>query len=132
MADYFSHWLSIGATEGAKLPRIFMVNWFRKGQDGKFLWPGFGENSRVLAYVLGRLNGEGEVTDTPIGLVPKPGALDLEGLDISAETLEELLAVDVEQLRAQLPQIEEHLDRFGERLPAEVRSQFESLKARLG
>ena len=132
MADYFGHWLKIGRTEGAKLPRIFMVNWFRKSDEGKFLWPGFGENSRVLAYILGRLNGEGEVRETPIGLVPTPEALPLEGLDIDAGTLEELLTVDPEQLRAQLPQIEEHLDRFGDRLPAEVRSQLESLKARLG
>jgi len=132
MADYFAHWLKIGRIEGARLPRIFMVNWFRKSDEGKFLWPGFGENSRVLAYVLGRLEGKGEVRDTPIGLVPTPGALPLEGLDIPADTLEELLTVDPEQLRAQLDQVEEHLDRFGDRLPAEVRSQFESLKARLG
>jgi phosphoenolpyruvate carboxykinase (GTP) len=132
MADYFAHWLRIGKTSGAKLPRIFMVNWFRKGQDGKFLWPGFGDNSRVLAYVLGRLDGEGEVVETPVGLVPTPEALPLEGLDISGDTLEELLSVDAEQVRSQLPQIEEHLDRFGDSLPGEVRAQFESLKARLG
>jgi phosphoenolpyruvate carboxykinase (GTP) len=132
MADYFGHWLEIGRTKGAKLPKIFMVNWFRKSDEGKFLWPGFGENSRVLAYVLGRLDGEGDVKETPIGLVPTADSLPLEGLEIPAETLEELLTVDPEQLRAQLGQIEEHLDRFGDRLPAEVRSQFESLKARLG
>jgi phosphoenolpyruvate carboxykinase (GTP) len=132
MADYFAHWLRIGRTEGAKLPRIFMVNWFRKSAEGKFLWPGFGENSRVLAYILSRLEGKGETVETPVGLVPTPDALPLEGLDIAAETLEELLGVDPDQLRAQLPQIEEHLDRFGDRLPAEVRSQLESLKDRLG
>jgi phosphoenolpyruvate carboxykinase (GTP) len=132
MADYFAHWLKIGKVQGAKLPRIFMVNWFRKGTDGSFLWPGFGDNSRVLAYVLGRLNGEGEVTETPVGLVPTPGALPLEGLDLSEDTLRELLSVDAEQVRAQLPQIEEHLDRFGDRLPTEVRSQLQRLKARLG
>jgi phosphoenolpyruvate carboxykinase (GTP) len=131
MADYFAHWLKIGKTDGAKLPRIFMVNWFRKSEEGKFLWPGFGENSRVLAYVLGRLEGEGEVHETPIGLVPAVDSLPLEGLDIDRDTLEELLTVDAEQLRLQLPQVEEHLDRFGDRLPAEVRSQLESLKARL-
>jgi phosphoenolpyruvate carboxykinase (GTP) len=131
MADYFAHWLKIGKTDGANLPRIFMVNWFRKSDEGKFLWPGFGENSRVLAYVLGRLEGKGEVRETPIGLVPAPESLPLEGLDIDAATLEELLTVDPELLRSQLPQVEEHLDRFGDRLPAEVRSQFESLKARL-
>ena len=108
-----------------------MVNWFRKSDEGKFLWPGFGENSRVLAYVLGRLEGEGDVKETPIGLVPTADSLPLEGLEIPADTLDELLTVDPEQLRAQLGQIEEHLDRFGDRLPAEVRSQFESLKARL-
>ena len=91
MADYFGHWLEIGRTKGAKLPRIFMVNWFRKSDDGKFLWPGFGENSRVLAYVLGRLDGEGDVKETPIGLVPTADALPLDGLDIPADTLEELL-----------------------------------------
>ena len=132
MADYFGHWLEIGRTKGAKLPKIFMVNWFRKSDDGKFLWPGFGDNGRVLAYILGRLNGEGETAETPVGLVPTPEALPLEGLDIDRGTLEELLRVDPEQLKAQLPQVEEHLDRFGDRLPAEVRSQFESLKARLG
>jgi phosphoenolpyruvate carboxykinase (GTP) len=131
MADYFGHWLKIGRTEGAKLPRIFMVNWFRKSDEGRFLWPGFGENSRVLAYILGRLEGEGEVRETPFGLVPTPEALPLEGLDIDRGTLDELLTVDPEQLKAQLPQIEEHLDRFGDRLPAEVRSQLEALKARL-
>ena len=109
-----------------------MVNWFRKSDEGKFLWPGFGENSRVLAYVLGRLEGEGEVQETPIGLVPTPERASARGTrHRRPSTLEELLTVDPEQLRAQLPQIEEHLDRFGDRLPAEVRSQFESLKARL-
>jgi phosphoenolpyruvate carboxykinase (GTP) len=132
MADYFGHWLRTGRVQGAKLPRIFMVNWFRKGSDGSFLWPGFGDNSRVLAYVLGRLNGEGDVVETPVGLVPTPEALPLEGLDIARDTLEELLSVDPELVRAQLPQIEEHLDRFGDRLPNEVRSQLERLKARLG
>src|SRR5215207_9759293 len=120
MADYFRHWLEIGRTNGAKLPRIFMVNWFRKSDEGKFLWPGFGENSRVLAYVLGRLDDEGDVKETPIGLVPTADALPREGLDLSEETLDELLMVDPDQLRAQLGQIEEHLDRFGDRLPAEV------------
>src|SRR5215213_10133662 len=128
MADYFGHWLEIGRTKGANLPKIFMVNWFRKSDEGKFLWPGFGDNSRVLAYILGRLNDEGAVKETPIGLVPTADALPLEGLEIPAETLEELLTVDPEQLRAQLGQIEEHLDRFGDRLPVEVRSQFESLR----
>ena len=92
MADYFQHWLDIGAKGDAdKLPKIFYVNWFRKDADGKFIWPGFGENSRVLEYVFRRCNGEGETRETAIGLVPGEGELNVEGLDLSGEQLEELL-----------------------------------------
>ena len=87
MADYFAHWLKIGQREGAQLPKIFMVNWFRKDDDGNFLWPGFGENSRVLAWIFRRCDGEAEAVETPIGLVPAEGALDTDGLDLSAEAL---------------------------------------------
>jgi phosphoenolpyruvate carboxykinase (GTP) len=131
MADYFGHWLRIGRTQGARLPKIFIVNWFRKDDDGKFLWPGFGDNSRVLAYVLRRCEGEGEVVETPIGYVPKPGSLDTDGLDIQPGTLDELLKVDPDELRQQLPQVRDHLARFGDRLPAEVRAQLEALERRL-
>jgi phosphoenolpyruvate carboxykinase (GTP) len=133
MADYFGHWLRIGEqADPEKLPKIFYVNWFRKGSDGEFLWPGFGENSRVLEWIFRRCNGEAEAVETPIGLVPAPGELNTEGLDISDEALTELLTVDEDALRQELPQIEEHLARFGNRLPQQVRAQFEALKARLG
>ena len=132
MADYFGHWLEIGRTKGAKLPRIFMVNWFRKGDEGKFLWPGFGENSRVLAWVFGRCEGEARRRARPRSASCRGRRAAARGPRRSRpSTLDELLTVDPEQLRAQLGQVEEHLDRFGDRLPAEVRSQFESLKARL-
>jgi len=132
MAAYFEHWLEIGRRGDAdKLPRIFYVNWFRKDADGKFIWPGFGENSRVLEWVFRRCNGESAVEETPIGNVPAAGELNVEGLDLGADELAELLAVDEEQLAAELPQVEEHLARF-ENLPAELRSHFEALKSRLG
>ncbi|NLT07179.1 MAG: phosphoenolpyruvate carboxykinase (GTP), partial [Solirubrobacterales bacterium] len=132
MADYMAHWLKVGERAGADLPKVFYVNWFRKDEDGKFLWPGFGENSRVLEWVFRRCDGEGEVEDTPLGLVPKAGELDVDGLDIDTDALDSLLHVDHAALAAQLPQFEEHLDRFGGRLPAPVRAQFEALKQSLG
>jgi phosphoenolpyruvate carboxykinase (GTP) len=131
MADYFGHWLRVGRREGAVLPKIFLVNWFRKDAEGKFIWPGFGENSRVLEWVFRRCNGEGEASETPIGLVPPPGDLDTDGLQIDAAALEELLAVDPALIREQLPQVKEHLARFGERLPAELRAQLGDLERRL-
>src|SRR5687768_13413541 len=94
MGDYFAHWLELGRREGAQLPKVFYVNWFRKGEDGKFLWPGFGDNSRVLEWVFRRCDGEGEVRETPIGLVPVDGELDVEGLSISPEEVHALLEVD--------------------------------------
>jgi phosphoenolpyruvate carboxykinase (GTP) len=132
MADYFGHWLALGRREGARMPKVFHVNWFRKGDDGKFLWPGFGENSRVLEWVFRRCDGESEVVDSPIGLLPAEGELNTEGLDVSAEAVHELLSVENEALRAQLPQVEEHLARFGGDLPDEVQNQLEDLKRRLG
>jgi phosphoenolpyruvate carboxykinase (GTP) len=132
MADYFGHWLRIGRRDGAELPRVFYVNWFRKDDDGKFLWPGFGENARVLAWVFRRCDEAAEARETPIGLVPAPSAIPTEGLDLAPEALAELLAVDEDRLRAELPQVREHLATFGDRLPAEVRAQFEALERRLG
>ncbi|MDX6729072.1 MAG: phosphoenolpyruvate carboxykinase [Baekduia sp.] len=132
MADYFEHWLAIGAKEGAQVPRIFYVNWFRKDADGAFLWPGFGENSRVLEWIFRRLEGKVEAHETAIGLVPKPGDLDTDGLDISDAALAEVVSVDEDQLRAELPQVREHLAKFGDRLPAAIRTQFEALEQRLG
>jgi phosphoenolpyruvate carboxykinase (GTP) len=130
MADYFAHWLRIGEREDAKLPKVFFVNWFRKDADGDFLWPGFGENSRVLAWIFRRCEGTAEAVETPIGLVPED--LDTEGLDISGEALRELLTVDPEQVREELPQIREHFEQFGDRLPDELRRQLDVLEARLG
>jgi phosphoenolpyruvate carboxykinase (GTP) len=131
MADYFAHWLVIGRREGAKLPRIFCVNWFRKGADGGFLWPGYGENSRVLAWIFRRCEGGAEAVETPIGHVPAPGALDTEGLDLSEDALAALLEVDPELWRAQLPQVHEHFARFGDDLPQELRDQLAALERRL-
>jgi phosphoenolpyruvate carboxykinase (GTP) len=132
MADYFAHWLKIGETGGDKLPKVFYVNWFRKNSDGKFIWPGFGENSRVLEWIFRRCDGEAEAAETPIGLVPAPGELNVEGLDLAPEALEELLAVDTEQVKQELPQVHEHLAKFGDRLPAPVRAQLEALEQRVG
>ncbi|MFN8151097.1 MAG: phosphoenolpyruvate carboxykinase (GTP) [Solirubrobacterales bacterium] len=132
MAEYFQHWLDIGAKgDPDKLPKIFYVNWFRKDEDGKFIWPGFGENSRVLEWVFRRCNGESATEETAIGLVPAAGELDVDGLDLSADELTELTAVDEEKLKAELPQVEEHLARFGDRLPAPVRDHLELLKSKL-
>jgi phosphoenolpyruvate carboxykinase (GTP) len=131
MADYFAHWLKIGKTGGDKLPKIFYVNWFRKDEDGKFLWPGFGENSRVLEWIFRRCDGEAEATETPIGLVPAEGELNVEGLDLAAGALEELLTVDPAQVSEELPQVKEHLARFGDQLPEQIRSQLAALEQRL-
>jgi phosphoenolpyruvate carboxykinase (GTP) len=132
MASYFQHWLDMGQKAGAKPPRIFYVNWFRKGADGKFLWPGFGDNSRVLEWVFRRLEGTVGADETPVGLVPKKADLDTDGLDITDEALAEVLSVDEAALRDELPQVKEHLAKFGDSLPAPVRAQFEALQQRLG
>jgi phosphoenolpyruvate carboxykinase (GTP) len=133
MADYFGHWLDIGRREKAdKLPRVFYVNWFRKDDDGSFLWPGFGDNSRVLKWIFERCDGAAEARETPIGLVPAEGAIDTDGLEITAEAMSRLLSVDPALVRDQLPQVEEHLARFGDRLPDVIHAQFEALRRRLG
>jgi phosphoenolpyruvate carboxykinase (GTP) len=132
MADYLGHWLSVGrAADPAKLPRLYYVNWFRKGADGRWLWPGFGENSRVLKWVYERLSGQAGAVETPIGILPAPGALDTEGLAIDPADLAELLRVDVEEWRAEIPSIEEHYAGLGERLPAELRDELDALEKRL-
>jgi phosphoenolpyruvate carboxykinase (GTP) len=131
MADYFAHWLELGRREGAQLPKVFMVNWFRKDESGRFLWPGFGENSRVLAWVFERCGGRGGARDTPIGLVPAEGALDTEGLEIPPEDIAKLLDVDPEEWKAQLTRIGEHYAIFGDDLPDELTHQLEVLEQRL-
>ena len=133
MGDYFGHWLKTGQREGADLPRIFFVNWFRKDQEsGKFLWPGFGENSRVLEWIFRRCEGKAEGEETPVGIIPTADGIDLSGLDISPEAFEEVRNVDLDALRDELPQVREHLESFGDDLPQELWSQFEALEQRLG
>ncbi len=131
-ADYFSHWLSMSdRTDESKLPKIFFVNWFRRDHDGKFLWPGFGENSRVLKFVFERCNGEGSVVDTAIGRLPKQSTLDLTGLDIDDDDLETILSVDTEGWKKAVPQIRDHFARFGDRLPDELTRAVDELEAAL-
>jgi phosphoenolpyruvate carboxykinase (GTP) len=132
MGDYFAYWLAIGREhDRTKLPRIFYVNWFRKGSDGHFLWPGFGENSRILEWVFRRCQGRAEAIDTPIGRLPAAGSLNLEGAAVSSEALDELLRVDPAEWRDELPSIREHLATFGAELPDELHRQLEALEARL-
>jgi phosphoenolpyruvate carboxykinase (GTP) len=132
MGDYFAHWLEIGqATAAENLPKLFWVNWFRKGDDGSFLWPGFGDNARVLKWVVERLEGTGDSVDTAIGRVPTPEALDTDGLDIDDATLATLLSVDNEAWRAEIPQIEAHFAKIGERLPTDLRDELQELEKRL-
>jgi phosphoenolpyruvate carboxykinase (GTP) len=132
MADYFEHWLKIGAKSSEEnLPKIFYVNWFRKSEDGRWLWPGFGENSRVLKWVFERVSGRGEAVETPIGDMPTPEAIDCDGLDISGEDMAELLRVDRKGWLDELPGIDEHYAQFGGRLPAALREELASLKERL-
>jgi phosphoenolpyruvate carboxykinase (GTP) len=134
MADYFAHWLEIGRkADPEKLPKIFYVNWFRKDANGRFLWPGYGENSRVLAWVFARCAGHGAAVETPIGVMPPVGreGLDTSNLDISDTDVAELLRVDVQEWKAQLPHFHEHLAKF-ERLPKELHEQLQALEQRLG
>ncbi|MGH2688998.1 MAG: phosphoenolpyruvate carboxykinase (GTP) [Actinomycetota bacterium] len=133
MADYLGHWLDLGAkTDGSRLPKVFYVNWFRKNANGRFLWPGFGENSRVLAWVCQRVAGTAEASETPIGLVPGPKSLDTSGLDVDDEDLAILLTVDAEEWRAELPGIREHYALLGDRLPPALTEELEKLEKRLG
>jgi phosphoenolpyruvate carboxykinase (GTP) len=131
MGDYFAHWLKIGQRKGAKLPKIFCVNWFRKNADGEFLWPGYGESARVLAWVFRRCDGDAEARETPIGLIPAPADLDLTGLKLAPNALNDVLEVDHDAVRAELPQTKEHLTQFAERLPNEFQQQLRQLESTL-
>jgi len=132
MADYFAHWLTIGQkAEQEKLPRIYYVNWFRKNAEGRFMWPGFGENSRVLAWIVGRLEGEADGVETPLGILPTPDALPTDGLDVAPADLDALLSLDVEVWKQEAALIPEHYQTFGDRLPAELWTEHEALVARL-
>ena len=131
MADYFGHWLSLAKRDGNHLPKIFFVNWFRRDDDGRFLWPGYGENSRVLKWVFERVAGTADAVRTAIGDLPAAGALDLNGLDVSDADMAELLKVDADGWKAAIPQIEAHFAQFGEKLPAELTAQLQQLAAAL-
>ncbi len=132
MGDYFAHWLEMGKrTDASKLPKIFYVNWFRKDADGGWLWPGFGENSRVLKWIVERVSGEGEAVETPIGYVPAPGAVDISGLDVTDAQMEELSHVDTEEWINEITLIREHYERFGEKLPKVLSDELDALEARL-
>ena len=132
MGDYFAHWLHMGkSTDASKLPKIFYVNWFRKDADGGWLWPGFGENSRVLKWIVERVTGKAAAVETPIGYLPATGAIDTDGLDVTEEQMAELLNVDVEEWLNEIDSIREHYARFGERLPTVLSEELAALEARL-
>jgi len=132
MADYFGHWLKFSERfDEAKLPKIFYVNWFRKGDDGRWLWPGYGENSRVLEWVFERTAGRGDAVETPIGFVPTPTGINLEGLDVSEADMHELLTVHNDEWRQEVPLIRAHFAQFGDRLPARLSAEVDDLEARL-
>ena len=131
--DYFGHWISVGKNaDASKLPRIFYVNWFRRDADGHFLWPGFGENIRVLKWAVERIDGTAAAVETPVGYVPAPGALDVSGLDLDPAALDSVTAVSVDEWRDELPQIEEWFTRIGEHLPTGMRDELDALRLRLG
>jgi len=133
VGDYFQHWVNVGkGADADKLPKIFYVNWFRRGDDGRFLWPGFGENSRVLKWCIERMDGTAAATETAIGHVPTAEQLDLDGLDVSHADIDAALAVDTEEWRAEIPLIEEWFDKIGHKLPTSMRDELEALKLRLG
>ncbi len=131
--DYFSHWIDLGkGADASKLPSIFYVNWFRRDADGGFLWPGFGENSRVLKWVVARLEGEAGAVETPIGYVPDADGLDVDGLDVTPEQMAAAVAVDADEWRAELPLIEEWFDTIGDSVPSSLRDELDALRLRLG
>jgi phosphoenolpyruvate carboxykinase (GTP) len=132
--DYFDHWVSVGKEgDSTKLPKIFYVNWFRRDDDGSFLWPGYGENSRVLKWVIERIEGMAPAVETAIGRVPTPESLDVGGLDLTREQIEKVLAVNDDEWRDELPQIQEWFEKIGtEKVPTILWTELDGLKARLG
>jgi phosphoenolpyruvate carboxykinase (GTP) len=132
MGDYFQHWFNMGDKLGDKAPKMFYVNWFRKSDDGKFLWPGFSDNSRVLKWMCDRVDGKVGSRETPIGLVPNEGDLDTDGLGISSDDVNELLRVDADAWKAEIPDIENHFSTFGDRLPERLKKQLKEFMERLG
>ncbi len=133
VGDYFQHWIDLGKNaDDSKLPKVFYVNWFRRGEDKRFLWPGFGENSRVLKWIVERIEHKAAGVETPIGVVPTADALDIEGLDITTADVAEALNVDVDEWKAEIPLIEEWFEFVGEKLPTGIKDEFDALKQRLG
>lgn len=131
--DYFGHWINMAKNnDESKFPKVFYVNWFRRDEDGGFLWPGFGENSRILKYVIDRVEGKVEAFETPIGLVPPTSSIDTDGLDVTEAQLEKALKVDAEEWAKEIPQIEEWFEKFGDTLPAVLWTELDGLKSRLG
>jgi phosphoenolpyruvate carboxykinase (GTP) len=130
MADYFQHWLDMGP-KIKNAPKIFHVNWFRKDSNGKFLWPGFGENVRVLKWIADRIEGRAAATDTPIGFVPTPSSLTLDGMNISRESLDELLSVNSSDWAQETEATAKFFEIFGDRLPQEITNQQKALSDRL-
>jgi phosphoenolpyruvate carboxykinase (GTP) len=133
--DYFRHWIEMGkgtTGDATKLPRIFYVNWFRRGEGGRFLWPGYGENSRVLKWAVERIEGKADAVETAIGRVPAEGSLDLTGLDTPAEDIAAALTVDADEWKAEIPQVTEWFEQFGDKLPGVLWAELDALKLRLG
>jgi phosphoenolpyruvate carboxykinase (GTP) len=132
MADYFSHWLKIGAaTKSENLPKIFFVNWFRRDEDGRFLWPGYGENSRVLKWIFDRVDGKSNAVKTSIGYLPGPTDIDTDGMSIDAADLDALLSLDTNGWRTAVPQIREHYAQFGDKLPSKLAASLTELESSL-
>ncbi|MGU3437945.1 phosphoenolpyruvate carboxykinase (GTP) [Actinomycetes bacterium M1A6_2h] len=133
VGDYLQHWIELGkSADESKLPKVFYVNWFRRGEDKRFLWPGFGENSRVLKWIVERIEHKAAGVETPVGVVPTAESLDLEGLDVALADVQEALNVDLDEWKAEIPSIEEWFDFVGEKLPTGIKDEFEALKQRLG
>ncbi len=131
MGDYFSHWLEMGEKLGDKAPKIFNVNWFRLDDDGNFIWPGFGDNMRVLNWIIDRCDGKVDAVETPIGYVPRAEEINLTGLDFELEELKAILEVDPALWRKEAEGIADFYGKFGDRLPARLREELDSLKSRL-
>ncbi len=132
VGDYFQHWIDLGKNaDESKLPKVFYVNWFRRGDDKRFLWPGFGENSRVLKWIVERIEHKAAGVETPVGVVPTADALDISGLDVAVDDVAEALAVNVDEWKQEIPLIEEWFDFVGEKLPTGIKDEFEALKQRL-
>jgi phosphoenolpyruvate carboxykinase (GTP) len=132
MGDYFNHWINIGKThDNTKLPKIFYVNWFRKDEDGKFLWPGYGENIRAIKWAIERVNGTGKYVDSPIGRLPDAGSFDVSGLDISKDSLEKLFRVNNDDVVAEVNEMREYYKKFGANLPDELSNELDKTEKRL-